>query len=226
MLLAAALTWQFTADRYIPSRYWLAVALLSVFGTLVTDNLTDELGVPLEASTLIFTGLLSCTFIAWYLTERTLSIHSIRTRRREWFYWTAILFIFALGTATGDLMAEVLGIGYLATGVIVALLIAVISLAWRLGLNGVLAFWMAYILTRPLGASIGDYLSQSPSQGGLGLGATLTSLIFLLAIVGIVAYLSVTKADVIRGTEGPADMSPRRGAVPPRRGAFGRRSSR
>lgn len=131
--------------------------------------------------------------------QREYALHSIVTSCREAFYWLAILFTFALGTATGDLMAEVLGLGYVVTGVIVAAVIAITAAGWRFGLNSVLAFWMIYILTRPLGASIGDYLSQSPSQGGLGLGATLTSLIFVVGILVLVTYLSVTKADVIRG---------------------------
>jgi uncharacterized membrane-anchored protein len=197
ILLVVALIFQFRAKRYTASRYWLAVTIVSVFGTLVTDNLTDNLGLPLEASTLIFGVLLAATFLAWYLTENTLSIHSIFTTRREAFYWLSILFTFALGTATGDLMAEVLGLGYLVTGIIVASLIAVIAVGWRFGLHPVLAFWFIYVLTRPLGASIGDYLSQPSSQGGLGLGATVTSLIFVIGILAIVTYLSVTKADVI-----------------------------
>ena len=199
VLLVIVLIAQFRVDRYLPSRYWLTVALVSVFGTLVTDNLTESLGVPLEASTLIFGALLALTFLGWYRTEGTLSIHSIVTRRRESFYWLAILFTFALGTATGDLMAEVLGLGYLTTGIIVASLITVTAGAWRLGLHSVLSFWIIYVLTRPLGASIGDYLSQSPSQGGLGLGATTTSVIFVMGILGTVSYLAVTKADVITG---------------------------
>jgi uncharacterized membrane-anchored protein len=200
ILLVIVLVLQFRADRYMPVRYWLAVTLVSVFGTLVTDNLTDNVGLPLEASTVIFAVLLALTFLAWYRAEKTLSIHSIFTTRREAFYWLAILFTFALGTATGDLMAEVLGLGYLVTGAIVASLIAVTAIAWRFGLNSVLAFWIIYILTRPLGASIGDLLSQPSDLGGLGLGATVTSVIFLVGIVGIVAYLSVTKADVIRNS--------------------------
>jgi uncharacterized membrane-anchored protein len=196
-LLVVALIFQFRANRYIASSYWLTVAIVSVFGTLVTDNLTDNVGLPLEASTLIFGVLLALTFVAWYLTEKTLSIHSIFTRRREAFYWLTILFTFALGTATGDLMAEVLGLGYLVTGIIVTSIVVITAVAWRFGLHSVLAFWFIYILTRPLGASIGDYLSQPSSLGGLGLGATVTSLIFLVGIFGIVTYLSVTKADAI-----------------------------
>ncbi|SEO75714.1 hypothetical protein [Amycolatopsis saalfeldensis] len=208
-LLVVALVLQFRAKRYVPATYWLTVALVSVFGTLVTDNLTDSLGVPLETSTLVFAVLLAITFVAWYSSEATLSIHSIVTRRREAFYWLAVLFTFALGTATGDLMAEVLGLGYLVTGGIVAGLIAVLALAWRFGMHPVPAFWFIYILTRPLGASIGDYLAQSPGQGGLGLGTTVTSLIFVAGILAVVTYLSVTKTDVI-----PADSpEPGRGGL-------------
>jgi len=212
-LLVVTLIFQFSANRYIPSRYWLTVALVSVFGTLVTDNLTDSVGVPLEASTLIFGVLLAVTFLLWYWSERTLSIHSIVTTRRESFYWLAILFTFALGTATGDLMAEVLGLGYLVTGAIVATLIAITAVAWRFGLNPVLSFWIIYILTRPLGASIGDYLSQPSSQGGLGLGATVTSLVFVVGILGIVTYLAVTKADVIRSTSAGMHTATERGGL-------------
>src|SRR5580765_3288139 len=146
-LLAVALIVQFRADRYTPGRYWTAVTLVSVFGTLVTDNLTDALGVPLELSTVVFGMLLAGAFGAWYAAERTLSIHSILTRRREGFYWTAILLTFALGTATGDLMAEVLGLGFLVAGIVVATIIAVIAVAWRSGLHPVLSFWIIYVLT-------------------------------------------------------------------------------
>ena len=195
-LLAVVLFFQFRATQYIPRVYWLAVTLVSVFGTLVTDNLSDK-GLSLETSTIIFGVLLALTFLAWFISEKTLSIHSIFTRRREAFYWTAILFTFALGTATGDLVSEGLGVGYLMTGVLVAAIIAAASVAWRLRLNSILSFWIIYILTRPLGASIGDLLSQSPKYGGLGLGPTVTSLIFLGGILGIVTYLTITKRDVI-----------------------------
>lgn len=197
VLLAIVLFFQFKAYKYIPSVYWLAVTLVSVFGTLVTDNLTDKMGLPLETSTIIFGVLLALTFLAWYISEKTLSIHSIFTRRREAFYWLTILFTFALGTASGDLMAEGLGLGYLVTGVIVAVVIAFTVVAWRLRLNSVLSFWIIYILTRPLGASIGDFLSQPSSHGGLGLGVTVTSFIFLSGILGIVAFLTMTKRDVV-----------------------------
>ena len=195
--LLIAMVFQFRASRYVPALYWLTVVLISIFGTLVTDILTDSLGFPLEGSTLIFSVLLSLTFGVWYAKERTLSIHSVFTARREFFYWSAILFTFALGTASGDLMAEKLGLGYLLTGLIVLGVITAAGVAWRLGLDAVLGFWIAYILTRPLGASLGDYLSQSQENGGLGLGATGTSAIFLAAILAVVVFLAVTQRDAV-----------------------------
>jgi uncharacterized membrane-anchored protein len=205
VLLVAVLAAQFAAREYRPVRYWLTVAVVSVFGTLVTDNLTDKAHVALEKSTTIFAVLLALTFLVWFWFERTLSIHRIFTRRREAFYWTAVLFSFALGTATGDLMAEVLGLGYLTTGLIVLGLIAVTAVSWRFKLNPILSFWIIYILTRPLGASIGDYLSQPKSNGGLALGTTVTSAIFLVGILAIVGYLSVSKADVSKVAAGSVD---------------------
>ena len=207
VLLAVDLTLQISLKRYVAGVYWLTVALGSVFGTLITDNLTDNLGVPLEVSTIVFSVALGLVFLAWYASEKTLSIHSIYTRRREAFYWLAILVTFALGTATGDLVSEGLGVGYLKTGLLCAGLIAVITIAWRLGLDAVLAFWLAYILTRPLGASIGDLMAQPSSNGGLGLGVTVTSLILLVLIVGIVIYLSVRKPDVIPVPNDPAQLA-------------------
>jgi uncharacterized membrane-anchored protein len=195
---------QFRAKKYIPAIYWLAVVLISIFGTLITDILTDSLGFPLEASTIIFSIALALTFALWYAKEGTLSIHSIFTTRREIFYWLAILFTFALGTATGDLLAESLGLGYLVTGFIVLGVIAAAAIAWRFGLDAVLAFWIAYILTRPLGASIGDYLSQSQANGGLGLGASITSLIFLVAILAVVIFLAITQRDFVAA---PSDQT-------------------
>ena len=197
VLFAIVLTIQVSLRRYVAGVYWLTVVLVSVFGTLVTDNMTDNLGVPLETSTIVFSVLLGLVFLAWYRSEGTLSIHSIYTRRREGFYWLAILVTFALGTAVGDLISEGLGVGYLRTGLLCAGLIAAVTIAWRLGLNAVLAFWIAYILTRPLGASIGDFLAQNPDSGGLGLGVTVTSVIFLAAILATIVYLTVRKPDVI-----------------------------
>lgn len=200
VLLAIALVFQFRAKKYLPGLYWLNVALLSVFGTLVTDTLTDALGLPLEISTIGFSICLLLTFLVWHHYEKTLSIHSIFTRRREAFYWLAILFTFALGTASGDLMAEGLGLGYLPTGIIVCAVILCVGIGYKLGLDSVLAFWIAYIMTRPLGASLGDFLSQSKSNGGLGLGTTLTSVIFLAAILATVLFLIITKRDIQPGT--------------------------
>lgn len=188
---------QFRTTKYVPAIYWITVVLISVFGTLVTDNLTDAMGVPLEFSTVAFAVLLGLTFLFWYLSEKTLSIHSIHTRKREVFYWLTILFTFALGTAVGDLYSEQLGFGYLNTGITVVIIIAIVFLAYKLlKLDGILAFWIAYILTRPLGASLGDYLSQPKANGGLGLGTTVTSAIFLIAILVIIVFLAVTKIDI------------------------------
>jgi uncharacterized membrane-anchored protein len=196
-LLAVLLIVQFRLRRYVPLVYWSAVVVISVFGTLITDNLTDGHNVPLTTTTPIFAVILAIVFAVWYGVERTLSIHSIVTRRREAFYWLAILFTFALGTAAGDLLAEKLDLGYGLSVVIWGGAIALIAFAhFALRLNAVLAFWLAYILTRPLGASIGDFMSQHDKQyGGLGLGTTGTSYIFLGCILALVVYLTVTRRD-------------------------------
>ncbi len=197
-LLVIVLIVQFRARAYVPGIYWLAVVLISVVGTLITDNLVDNFGVSLWTTTILFTIALAITFAVWFANERTLSIHSITTTKREGFYWSAILFTFALGTAAGDLVAESLDLGYWRSGLMFGALIGVIVIAWRYGgLNAVLAFWMAYILTRPLGASIGDYLSQPSQDGGLGLGTVVTSVIFLSTILAVVLYLVKTKKDQI-----------------------------
>jgi uncharacterized membrane-anchored protein len=196
VLLVVALFFQFRSRRYVPGIYWLAVVLLSVVGTLITDNLTDNFGVPLEATAIAFAVALAATFTAWYASEKTLSIHTIRTTRREAFYWLAILFTFALGTATGDLAAETLKLGYLVSALAFVALIAAVAVAnLRFGLNAILAFWIAYVLTRPLGASLGDFLSQDRDAGGLGLGSVITTALFLLAILATVIYLTITKKD-------------------------------
>jgi uncharacterized membrane-anchored protein len=198
-VLLVVLFFQFRARRYVPGIYWLAVVLLSVVGTLITDNLTDHFNVPLQTTTIIFAIVLALVFAAWYASERTLSIHTIYTRRREAFYWLAILFTFALGTAAGDLAAEKLALGYSLSAIVFAGVIAIITAAhFGFKLNGIVAFWLAYILTRPLGASIGDFLSQPKDAGGLGLGTTGTSALFLVTILGVVVFLTVTRRDVIR----------------------------
>ena len=182
-LLTIALLFQLRAKRYVPWIYWLTVVLVSVVGTQITDALTDGLGVSLYLSTIVFAGLLAVIFMLWYRTEHTLSIH---TRRRELFYWAAILCTFALGTAAGDLATEALGLGFQLGVVVFGALIALTIFAFRLGMNPVLSFWIAYILTRPLGAALGDLLSQDTTYGGLGFGAMGTSVIFLSIIVGLV----------------------------------------
>lgn len=195
-LLIVVLVFQFRARGYVPRIYWLAVVLISVVGTLITDNLTDNFGVSLETTTVVFSVALAATFTAWYRSERTLSIHTIYTTRREGFYWLAILFTFALGTAAGDLVAERLDVGYWPSAILFSALIALVAVA-RFGfkVNAVLAFWIAYILTRPLGASLGDYLSQPSDSGGLGLGTVATSALFLATIVSLVVYLTITRKD-------------------------------
>jgi uncharacterized membrane-anchored protein len=198
-MLGVTLIFQFKSKKYIPVIYWLAVVLISIVGTLITDNLTDKLGIPLLNTTIIFTIMLSIVFAAWYKKEKTLSIHSIITSKREAFYWLAILFTFALGTAAGDLLAETINLGYMLSAIIFAGLIASVAIShFVFKVNTILAFWIAYILTRPLGASIGDYLSQDLDNGGLGLGTVITSVIFLATILATVIYLTVTKKDVIK----------------------------
>jgi uncharacterized membrane-anchored protein len=194
-LLLAALLVQLQMRRYVPWIYWLTVVLVSVVGTQITDALTDRLDVSLYVSTAVFAAMLGTTFALWYAIERTLSIHTIVTTRRELFYWAAILFTFALGTAAGDLATEALGLGFNLGVVLCGALIAVIAIAYYLGANAVLTFWLAYILTRPLGASLGDLLSQAREYGGLGLGTIYTSLFFLTVIIGLVAFVSVQDRD-------------------------------
>ncbi|GAA1712556.1 COG4705 family protein [Streptomyces yatensis] len=198
VVLAVVLVVQFRTAAYRPGVYWLAVALISIVGTLISDNLTDNMGVPLTTSTTVFAVVLAVVFIVWYRRERTLSIHSIDSLSRESFYWLAVLFTFALGTAAGDLVAERMDLGYWLSAVLFALAIAAIAVArFTLDLNAVWSFWIAYVLTRPLGASVGDYLSQPTGDGGLGLGTVVTSVLFLAVILGLVAYLTVTRKDVI-----------------------------
>lgn len=197
-LLAGFLFAQVKTKRYTPWLYWLTVVLISIVGTLVTDILTDQFGIPLEASTLAFSLALGLTFAVWYSKEKTLSIHCIDTRSRELYYWLAILFTFALGTAAGDLVAERMTLGYAHSALMFGGMIAVVTFAYFVfNLNAVLAFWIAYILTRPLGASFGDYLSQPIADGGLGLGTVQTSLLFFAAISSLVIYLSLTRKDVV-----------------------------
>jgi uncharacterized membrane-anchored protein len=201
--LVIALALQLRARRYVPWIYWLTVVLVSVVGTQITDFLTDKLEISLYLSTSVFAASLAAIFAIWYGVERTLSIHTIVTRRRELFYWAAILFTFALGTAAGDLATEALGLGFQLGVIAFGALIAVIALTYHLGANPVLTFWLAYILTRPLGASLGDLLSQSRNYGGVGLGTIYTSIAFLTVIVALVIWVTfegerTTRADPAR----------------------------
>ena len=199
-LLAVALVVQFRVPEYIPGVYWVAVVLISIVGTLITDNMVEHFHVSLNTSTTVFAILMFASFGVWYASEKTLSIHSIHTPKREAFYWVAILFTFALGTAAGDLVGEQYNLGYFKSVLLFAGIIAVIGIAyWKFHLDAILAFWAAYVITRPLGASIGDLLSQprtvaadadAGTQAGLGLGTTVTSVIFLAAILVVVLYMT------------------------------------
>ena len=194
-VLAAVLAFQFSLSRYVSWVYWSAVVLISVVGTQITDYLHDERGISLVPTTIVFGAALVATFAVWFAAERTLSIHTIVTRRREGFYWLTVLVTFALGTAAGDLVGEKLELGYLTSLLIFAGAIAAVFVAHRVfKLNAVLSFWLAYVITRPLGASTGDYLSQD-GLGGRGLGTTVTSAIFLAAILATVVFLTITKLD-------------------------------
>lgn len=198
VLLIGALLVQLWKRGYVPAIYWVSVVFLSIFGTLITDNLSDNFGIALTTTTATFSIALIATFAGWYASEKTLSIHSIFTTRRELFYWLAILFTFALGTAAGDLVAEKMGLGYGLSALIFAALIGAVALAhYALKFNAIWAFWIAYVLTRPFGASCGDLLSQPISNGGLGLGTVGTSALFLAIILALVSYLSISKRDVI-----------------------------
>ncbi len=201
VLLAVALFFQFRARKYVPGIYWVTVVLISVVGTLITDNMVEHFHVTLTTSTIIFGIAMLASFGAWFASEKTLSIHSIYTPKREAFYWLAILFTFALGTAAGDLISEKYSLGYFNSMLLFGGLIALVGFAYlKLRLNAIAAFWAAYVLTRPLGASIGDLLSQPRTlapgadpagfQAGLGFGTTATSVIFLSAILAVVMYMA------------------------------------
>lgn len=191
-VLLIALLNQFKLKRYVPASFWLVVVLISIVGTLITDRLVDEAGVSLVTTSVIFSVSLLVVFALWYSNEKTLAMHSINTAKRELFYWVAVLFTFALGTATGDLLAEALKVGYAQSALIFGASIAMITTGYYyFRMNAVLAFWLAYILTRPLGASMGDLLSQSATNGGFGFGTVGTSMLFLSIIVSMVIYLSL-----------------------------------
>ena len=193
---AAALVLQFLVRRYIPWVYWLAVVMVAIFGTMAADVLHVGFGIPYIVSATFFLVALVAVFSVWYISEKTLSIHSIYTRRRELFYWATVVTTFALGTAVGDMTATTFHLGYFFSGVLFAVLIALPALAyWLLGLNEIVAFWLAYILTRPLGASFSDWFGRSHSLGGLGLGTGWVSLVLTVLIIGFVSYLAITRKD-------------------------------
>jgi uncharacterized membrane-anchored protein len=194
--LLASLVLQLVVHRYVAWIYWLAVAMVAIFGTMAADVTHIVLGIPYLVSTVFFAVVLAIIFVVWYGSEKTLSIHSITTPRRELFYWAAVLATFALGTAAGDMTAATLGLGYFTSGVLFAVLFAIPALAYRLfGLNEIVAFWFAYIMTRPLGASFADWLGKT-NLGGLGLGDAKVSLVLLILIIGFVGYLTVTHKDI------------------------------
>lgn len=205
LVLAGFLWLQLRQDRYVAWIYWICVVFLSIVGTLITDNLSDTFGVSLYVTTIVFALALAATFFLWHRAEHTLSIHDITTPTRERYYWLAILFTFALGTAAGDLVSEQFGLGYALAGAIFGGLILLVTIGYYLKIVGsVLAFWIAYVLTRPLGASAGDFLTQSPKDGGLGLSTMSVSAAFLVIIIGLVAYLSISKVDAIEPLDLPA----------------------
>lgn len=194
---AGALLLQISMRRYVAWIYWLAVVMVAVFGTMAADVLHVGFGIPYAVSSTFFAVALAAVFVAWYATEKTLSIHTIYTRRRELFYWATVVTTFALGTAVGDMTATTLGLGYFASGLLFAVLFALPALGyWLLGLNEILAFWFAYIVTRPLGASFADWLGRSHNFGGVGLGTGPVSLALAILIAGFVAYLTVTRKDI------------------------------
>lgn len=195
--LAISLALQFRARRYVAWTYWLALVMVSIFGTMAADGVHVVIGIPYLVSSMFFAVVLTAIFVTWYSSEKTLSIHSISTFRREAFYWTVVMATFALGTATGDMTAITLHLGYLSSGLLFAALIAIPAVGfWRFGLNGIFAFWFAYVMTRPLGASFADWLAVPASRGGLGLGWGPVSVCLTIVIVAFVGYLSVTRKDV------------------------------
>ena len=196
LVFAVAMVLQFRARRYRAWTYWFAVSMVAVFGTMCADGLHIKLGVPYTESSALFAIALTVIFVTWYAVEGTLSIHSITTPRREMFYWAAVIATFAMGTAVGDLTAVTVGLGFLASGIMFTAAIAVPAVAWKLGLNPILAFWTAYVLTRPLGASYADWMGVTHAQGGLGLGRGTVALLLAVVIVALVGYLAVSRQDV------------------------------
>src|SRR5579862_7274442 len=208
VVFVIAMALQLRVDRYVPWVYWLAVAVVAVFGTMAADVLHVEFGVPYLGSTILFAVLLVAVFWAWSRAEPTLSIHSITTVRRELFYWAAVLATFAMGTALGDLAAYTFTLGFLSAGVIFAVLFALPGLAYYgLRSNAILAFWASYVMTRPLGASFADWTGKSRHAGGIGVGDGTIAFILVALIAAGVAYLTVSRADQVETASG-TDFDP------------------
>ena len=219
-LMAIALIWQFRTRRYTAAAYWFLAYAIAIFGTGVSDALHLFAGIPYAGTTLLWAVVLTLVFWLWYRSEGTLSIHSITTRRRERFYWCAVFATFALGTALGDFTASVLGLGYLASGIMFFVIILIPAVAWsRFGLNAIAAFWFAYVVTRPLGASFADYFGRPHSLSGIGFGSGRLAVIVAVIVAILVGYLAVTRRDIQPPQASPADpgknphMAPGRSAL-------------
>jgi uncharacterized membrane-anchored protein len=195
-LFLAGLLWQFGTRRYRAFAYWFFAYAIAVFGTGVSDFLHLDVGIPYAGTTLLWAVVLGAVFLVWYRSEGTLSIHSITTQRREVFYWATVFATFALGTALGDFTASSLDLGYLASGILFAVVIFIPALACRFGLNAIAAFWLSYVVTRPLGASFADYISKPRSISGINFGDGPTAVVFALAVVVLVAYLAIARPDI------------------------------
>jgi uncharacterized membrane-anchored protein len=208
VVFSVAIVIQFSMRRYVPWAYWFAVVMVGVFGTMVADVMHVGFGVPYEISASVFAFLLALNFFVWWRVTGTLDIHSIDTFRREVFYWAAVIATFALGTALGDLTAIDFHLGYLFSAVVFGTAIIISAIGYATSVFGsILAFWLAYVLTRPLGASIADWLGKPTQLGGIGIGNGLVSAVLAVVIVGLVVYLSISKADAQRPSAWPARNS-------------------
>jgi uncharacterized membrane-anchored protein len=212
-LFVVGLVWQFGTRRYRPFAYWFFAYAIAVFGTGVSDFLHLDVGIPYAGTTLLWAVVLGAVFFVWYKSEGTLSIHSITTQRREAFYWATVFATFALGTALGDFTATSLNLGYLASGVLFAVVIFIPAVAWRLGLNAVAAFWLSYIVTRPLGASFADYISKPQSLSGINFGDGPAAVVFALAVLVLVIYLSIARPDIQPAVDAAAHTRPTRSVL-------------
>jgi uncharacterized membrane-anchored protein len=208
--LAFAIWLQMRQEKYRAPIYWFAVMMVAIFGTMAADGIHDGASIPYSVTTPLFGLIMAAIFVFWYRSEGTLSIHSINTRRREGFYWATVLATFALGTAAGDLTATPLNLGYFPSALLFISIIAIPAVGWwRFGLNPIIAFWFAYIVTRPIGASFADWLSKPPSITGLNLGDGTVSGLALIVFVALVTYVSITKVDVQRERSSPEQTEQR-----------------